>query len=98
MGRRWTFEAEKVAPDPVVESKVDNDVTLTTSTSADEGPRRFRLLENLALQRVVDSITQDSSDVRWTITGVLTEFEGENWLLLATVLRAPSNISATSQP
>lgn len=54
---------------------------------------RLRVLENLALQRVVSAITEDSNDVHWTITGTVTEFGNENWLLLTTILRSPSGNS-----
>ena len=51
---------------------------------------RLRVLENLALQRVVAAISEDSNDVHWTVTGTVTEFGNENWLLLTTILRSPS--------
>jgi len=51
---------------------------------------KYQVLENLALQRIVDAVSQDPNDLRWTTTGVITEFGGENWLLLSTVFRAPS--------
>ncbi len=51
---------------------------------------RLRVLENLALQRVVAAISEDSNDVHWTVTGTVTEFGNENWLLLSTILRSPS--------
>jgi len=41
---------------------------------------QMRVLENLALQRVADAITHDASDVRWTVTGVVSEFGDENCL------------------
>ena len=59
---------------------------------------QLRVLENLALQRIVDAIAQDASDVRWTVTGEVTEFAGENWLLLAAVFRAPSSQDNAQQP
>lgn len=53
-------------------------------------PIRYRVLENLTLQRVADAIAQDPNDVRWIASGTITEFDGENWLLLSTVFRAHS--------
>ncbi len=88
VGRRWIFVAEPVeskgsmmSPSP----SASGEKTMTKEAA----PMQYRLLENLALQRIVDAIAQDPNDVRWTITGVITEFSGENWLLLSTVYRAP---------
>jgi hypothetical protein len=50
---------------------------------------RLLVLENLALQRVVQTITQDPSDDRWSISGVVTEYFGENRVLISTAARAP---------
>jgi hypothetical protein len=52
-------------------------------------PSRIRVLENLALQRVAQMIQQDSSDNRWVVNGVITEFFGENRLLILMAVRAP---------
>lgn len=52
-------------------------------------PSRIRVLENLALQRVAQMIQQDSSDNRWIINGLVTEFFGENRLLFLIAVRAP---------
>jgi hypothetical protein len=90
-GRRWVFEFEG---NPLtVSSLVDASQPKPVSEDKNHGetaPSRYRVLENLALQRVVEAIAQDPNDVRWTATGVITEFGRENWLLLSTVLRAPS--------
>jgi hypothetical protein len=50
---------------------------------------RIRVLENLALQRVAQLMQQDLSDNRWIINGVVTEFLGENRLLVVLAVRAP---------
>ena len=54
----------------------------------DDGSRSYRVLENLALQRVVHAVRQDAEDNRWTVQGTLTEFDEHNLLLLKTVVRA----------
>jgi hypothetical protein len=53
---------------------------------------RIRVLENLALQRVVQMIQQDPSDNRWMISGVVTEFFSENRLMMVTAVRAPIDV------
>jgi len=99
-GRRWTFEFE--VQGATTAPFTDTEATTTGSATAEPAPpkepTRLRVLENLALQRVVESIKQDPKDVRWTVTGVITEFEGENWLLVSTILRAPSSNSLSSNP
>lgn len=78
------------------------DSTGTSDTELDQGPGQhapavldasqplnIRLLENLALQRIVQAIRHDSTDQYWTVTGTVTEYFGENRLLLRVVTRAP---------
>jgi len=68
-----------------LDDNTENPVTQPrTSTST-----RLRVLENLALQRVAQMIQQDPSDNRWMINGVVTEFFGENRLLIVLAVRAP---------
>jgi hypothetical protein len=108
VGRRWLFEIEpeSQASDSVGNAKgTSNSVSASASTSysnkaanAEPSTIRYRVLENLTLQRVADAIAQDPNDVRWTASGVLTEFEGENWLLLSTVFRAHQSKEAASYP
>lgn len=92
-GRRWIFEKESVASERGLETlPAGAELATAEKPSEQAAPAvRFRVLENLALQRVADSIVQDPSDVRWAVTGVITEFDGENWLLLSTVYRAPGS-------
>ena len=51
-------------------------------------PHSYVLLENLALSRIVDSIRRDPTDDAWIVTGRLTEFGDENYLLLETSRRS----------
>jgi hypothetical protein len=64
-------------------------VTTPASMTRSSTGSRIRVLENLALQRVAQIIQQDPSDNRWMINGVVTEFFGENRLLMTSVVRAP---------
>jgi hypothetical protein len=80
------------------EVNADEQVERSTSKSAEAKSIRYRVLENLTLQRVADAIAQDPNDVRWVVSGTITEFDGENWLLLSTVFRAHATIEAVSTP
>lgn len=42
----------------------------------------YRLLENLALERVAQVLSESRARQEWTISGTLTEFRGANYLLL----------------
>ena len=108
VGRRWIFEIEleSQASDSVMSANASSNTAPQAGSTAygnkaanaDQAKLRYRVLENLTLQRVVDAIAQDPNDVRWTASGVLTEFEGENWLLLSTVFRAHQSTEAASYP
>jgi len=59
-----------------------------------DGARRFGVLENLALERIERTIRENSQAVEWSISGVITEHQGVNYLLvthavLKTRLRQP---------
>ena len=49
---------------------------------------RFVVLENLALDRVVRAMEASPIELRWSVSGIITEFRGTNYLVLrrATVL------------
>jgi hypothetical protein len=42
----------------------------------------LRVLENLALERVVRILSQSRGDQEWLVTGVVTEYRGANFLLV----------------
>jgi len=46
------------------------------------GRESYRVLENLALERVSQVLSESRARQDWTISGVLTEFRGNNYLLL----------------
>ena len=56
----------------------------------------LRLLENLALERVIRTQDELREDRPWTISGVVTEYQGENFLLLtrAVAKSSPPSTSA----
>jgi hypothetical protein len=55
---------------------------------AEDSRQAFETLENLALERVLHAIRNDTSDRQWTVTGTVTEFQGRNYILLERVTRA----------
>ncbi len=55
----------------------------------DDG-RTLDALANLAAQRVFQACRDDESDSEWIVSGKITEFQNMNYLLLESVLRAPS--------
>ena len=64
--------------------RAENDqlVVLTGNDS-----RSIQVLENLAAQRIYRANRDDPQDNRWTISGVFTEFEGHNYLILEQAVR-----------
>ncbi|MGV3485729.1 MAG: hypothetical protein ACO1RT_15030 [Planctomycetaceae bacterium] len=88
-------ELGPASPDAARSADPQRDSALPADAPPDSAALQLRVLENLALQRVSDAIAQDSNDVRWIVTGIVTEFSGENWLLLSTVFRAPSTPGST---
>ena len=54
--------------------------------------REYRVLENLALERVTRAIGTHAEDRLWTVSGTFTEYYGENLLLITrAVLKAHTN-------
>ncbi len=79
---RWYFDPLPVAAGASQASEL---------RSASPGPLPpTQLLENLSLQRIVRLIGHDTSDNQWLISGVVTEFFGENQLLIESATRAPA--------
>jgi hypothetical protein len=50
----------------------------------DEEGRRLIGLENLNLQRVVGAVraAEDPANLKWKVTGTITEYEGRNYILI----------------
>jgi hypothetical protein len=53
------------------------------------GERPMTALENLTSQRVLKAVLDDASDSQWTISGLVTEFQDRNFILLDRVVRSP---------
>ncbi|QDU30120.1 hypothetical protein ETAA8_52390 [Anatilimnocola aggregata] len=47
------------------------------------GRETYRVLENLSLERVGQVLSESRARQEWTVSGVLTEFRGTNYLLLS---------------
>jgi hypothetical protein len=46
------------------------------------GKDAYRVLENLALQRVSQQLDENRGPRQWTVSGLITEFRGSNYLLV----------------
>ncbi len=66
-------------------------VTFYPANQGAAGKESYRLLENLALERVGQVLSESRARQDWTISGTLTEFRGANYLLLqkAVIKSAP---------
>jgi len=60
----------------------------------DGGEVSFLALENLALERVAQSLTESRTPRMWDVQGVVTEYKGVNFLLLKHAVLRP----LTGQP
>ncbi len=58
---------------------------------SEPGSQSIRCLENLMLQRVYQAIRDEDRETRWIVHGKMTEYLGENYLLIERVVRAPRN-------
>ncbi len=52
-----------------------------------EAKRSFRCLENLMLQRVYQVIGDEPNETAWIVSGRITEFRGDNYLLIELLRR-----------
>ncbi len=52
-----------------------------------DGNRTFRCLENLMLQRVHQVIGDEPNETSWIVNGRITEYRGENFLLVEMIRR-----------
>jgi len=71
-----------------------------TFTPASQGSNKdsFRVLENLALQRVSQVLDENKGARQWTVSGVITEYKGANYLLLSkTVVHPQDGDSSAAQ-
>ena len=48
----------------------------------DDGKGRFVVLENLNLERIARTITDNPEQLQWSVTGTITEYRGANFLFL----------------
>lgn len=65
-----------------------------TTFTPTEGGESFRLLENLALERI-NQILNDSRDkAQWQVSGVVTEYRGTNYLMVTKALIKAQTTSA----
>ena len=58
-----------------------------------KGKDGFRVLENLALQRVSQVLDVNKGTREWTVSGVITEYRGANYLLMTKAVQGDSTTS-----
>jgi hypothetical protein len=51
-----------------------------------DGVHRLRMLENLALERVVRKVGEGADKSVWKVSGMVTEFEGTNYFLVRRII------------
>ena len=56
-----------------------------------DGKQRFGGLENLALERVARAVKDSPGQLRWQVTGIVTEYRGANYLLVTRAMMIDSN-------
>jgi hypothetical protein len=47
----------------------------------------LRVLENLALERIAEVLSESRGDRQWVITGVITEYRGANYILVTKAIQ-----------
>jgi hypothetical protein len=65
--------------------------------SREGGKESFRVLENLALQRVGQALENNLNARHWIVSGVITEYRGANYLLLTKFVVQLKDGDGTSQ-
>ena len=65
-----------------------------------DGDGRFIGLENLNLERIVSEITNNPTQLEWTVFGTITEYRGVNYLMVrrAVLSRSTSDFSSPAAP
>ena len=58
----------------------------------------FTLLENQTLERVASASSNQDSDQKWTVTGVVTEFNGGKFVLLERAVLKPRKNAPGQNP
>jgi hypothetical protein len=67
------------------------------SFSREGGKESFRVLENLALQRVGQALENSLNAKHWVVSGIITEYRGANYLLLTKAVVQLQEGDAASQ-
>jgi hypothetical protein len=51
-----------------------------------DGVYRLRMLENLALERASRKVDESAQSVVWSVSGIVTEYQGANYLLVKRIV------------
>ena len=63
-----------------------------------DGDAAFRGLENLALERIGQVIDETPGRVQWSISGTVTEFRGNNYVLITRAVLKTAAADQSSRP
>lgn len=85
-----------------IRNQIGHFIQLTNDSAifVDQDGRRLSVLKNLNLQRVVHMprSTRTPEEIQWSLSGIITEFDGDNYLLITRIVRksetAPRNQAA----
>jgi hypothetical protein len=90
----WMFQYEGIA---VELATVQSSEASGAPPAAGAIVVRLKVLENLTLQRIVQVMQQDPNDNHWLVSGIITEYFGENRLMISAAVRATTTSESTSQ-
>ncbi len=60
------------------------------------GDARYIGLENLNLERIVSEITNNPTQLEWTVVGTITEYRGANYLMVRRAVLSRSSLDSGS--
>jgi hypothetical protein len=63
-----------------------------------DSEQSFRALENLALERVARLLAETHTQRVWSVSGVITEFQGINYILLTQAVLKSKHFSTAESP
>ena len=87
-------EGTALVEQPGVFQKAGDRMTFFTS----DGQRRFVVLENLQLERISRAVGDNLTPPQWTVSGLVTEFCGANYLFVDRAVLRPTGPSGRQGP
>lgn len=87
-------EGSKLTDVPGRMELVGDQATFTPAT----GNESYRLLENLALERISQILSDSRDKSQWEISGTVTEYRGSNYLLVTKAVIKSSTSAVPASP